>query len=112
MLSAPHRLRRQADIEATWKKGRRVRTAVAVAAIRLTTPGVPARVTVIVGKRVSPLAVRRHRLQRLWRQLVREIITDHPYGYDMVITATPAAARIRTLDEARGASASIFNHLP
>lgn len=112
VLSAQHRLRRQADIEATWKQGRRVRTAAAIAAIRLTTPSAPARVAVVVGKRVSPLAVRRHRLQRLWRQVVREIITNHPRGYDMVITATPAAARIRTLREVRLASSSIFNHLP
>ena len=83
------RLRRRADVDEVFKRGRSCATAFAV--LRYVGTSGPTRVAVAVGKRLGG-AVRRNRLRRRWREVVR-LGPPLRQGFDVVLVARVAGER-------------------
>ncbi len=98
MLPRQSRLHQRKDIELVVKGGHRIAT-----------PGVviywqsasSTKISCVVGKRVSPLAVRRHYYQRWLRQIAKEYIASSPVPMHMVWVGQPALAKFETLQQLR-----------
>ena len=71
----------------------------------------PARIAVVVGRKVSPSAVMRHRIQRQFRHGVASYLTQYPVGYDMVLVVQPAAKQGVTPQQVQEVYGSIYNQL-
>ena len=80
------RLRRRADVDLVFKRGRSCATALAV--LRYVGTSGPTRVAVAVGKRLGG-AVRRNRLRRRWREVIR-LGPPLRQGFDVVLVARAA----------------------
>lgn len=96
MLSGKHRLRRDEDIKRVLHTGERIRTRALQVSLLKTTLTAPARVSVVAGKRVHASAIVRHKVQRLLREIVADVLRQYPTGYDMVVVAGTPAAQIKT----------------
>jgi ribonuclease P protein component len=87
--SAPERLRRSADIQATFAHGRRWQARLAVAVVRRREAGAP-RLAVLAGRRLGKATVRnraKRRLREVCRGLWRRVCTPA----DIVILARAGA---------------------
>lgn len=82
-----------------------------VAYIAKTNPSDIARVAVVVGRKVSASAVRRHRIQRQLRNQAYLYIKDYPQGYDMVLVAQPSAGPRMTSQSVQDAMKSIYSQV-
>ncbi|THJ68707.1 ribonuclease P protein component [Arthrobacter echini] len=90
MLPVIHRVRTAADFTHTVRSGARSgRRNVLLYGVR-TACASPSRVGFIVGKGVGN-AVTRNLVRRRLREVSAECLTAHPYGYDFVARALPAA---------------------
>jgi ribonuclease P protein component len=84
MLPAKYRLRRKADIELVFAKGKNTFDPLCGARVRKT--NLPeTRFAVVVGTKVSKLAVIRNRLRRRVREVIHHRLGDIATGYDIVL---------------------------
>lgn len=98
MLPRKFRLTKSRDIIATTRQG-----------LHLTTPyarihyreggSLHTRVACIVSKKVSPLAVQRHKYQRWLRESARAVINKQDASCDMVWLARPEITKLKNLKE-------------
>lgn len=102
------RLRRNDDVLAVLRRGKRYRTPHALIHVL---PSDEMRVTCVVGKKVSPSAVTRHRIQRQLREIAREVLPSIPHTYDVVILAIPPILRVESYEELRQAVISALKNL-
>lgn len=58
------------------------------------------RVACVVGKTVSPLAVRRHRYQRVLREAVKNVVAQNSANkpFDVVLIALPSIVNAKNLE--------------
>ncbi len=91
MFSQEHRLRKTADIQATFARGRGVFNK--YFGFKFIKKSGVSRFTVVVSTKVSKKAVVRNRYKRIIRQLVNDNIAKFPSG-DYVITIKPLALKI------------------
>lgn len=99
MLPAANRLRRAADFRENARAGRRSTSGTVVASVLLAdTADAPARVGVVVSKKVGGSVVR-HAVARRLRSGAREILADLPAGSTLVLRALPGAGADRALTE-------------
>lgn len=99
MLARESRLNKKSDIVKTIRYGRRIRTPYVLLYVLKPDP-LPknTQVAVVVGKKVSKVAVKRHRYQRLLREIAREYITDLPPLY-MVWVGIPPLHDVTSKEE-------------
>lgn len=111
MLPRKQRLARSADIQHVLRRGRCFQ----VPGMRIcVAPGATqSRVACIVSKKVSRLAVRRHRYQRWLRSLAKELLAGPLVGkqYDMVLVATPQIKQWHTLADLQSVAWSKLKRL-
>ena len=93
MLPRPHRLHRQDDIIRVVRTGQKIITPyVIIHYLRTTTPS---RIACVVGKKVSPSAVIRHRYQRYLRAIAATIYPSLSANtYDMVWVGRPSLTQV------------------
>lgn len=89
-MDRAHRVRRRSDFDRVRRQGRRLahpllRLQLAPNELAVTRFGF------VVSKRVAPLAHDRNRLRRRLRELARAEIAALPGGYDLILSAQPAA---------------------
>ena len=85
-------LRRKSDIDRVFARGRRRRSSLlTVIAVPREPETAPARVALIVSRKVSRLAVQRNRLRRQLREAFRAVSGDLTRASDVVIIAQRAA---------------------
>ncbi len=96
MVKQAHRLGRSQDIQRVLKTGRRQKTS-HVSVYRTSSPAEVSRFTCIVGKKVSPSAVVRHKIQRWLREVGRELIRTAATPTDIVIVAYPSITDTKSL---------------
>jgi ribonuclease P protein component len=98
VLPDSSRLRRSDDIVTVVRQGYVVQTPyVRVFALpKLTTPS---RVACVVGRKVSPQAVIRHRYQRWLRTYARTLLASLRAGADIVLVGLPALTSVTSLAE-------------
>lgn len=89
MLSSKHRLRKNTDILAVLRTGRQFRLKGLKVYIKSAPDQGFSRVACVVGKKVSPLATRRHSYQRLLRVLAKEVMSSRQQSVDIVFVAQP-----------------------
>lgn len=90
MLPKAHRLLSDKDFQATWKRGRSFYTKILgfkVLGNRLAV----SRFGIVVGNKISKKSTDRNRLKRQLREILQAQIGKISPGYDLVITALPAA---------------------
>lgn len=88
------RLRRAEDFRRAQGSGQRVRTPhFILVVVRGPTPGAPARMGLVVSRKVGN-AVARNRVKRRVRELFRTWETLVPAGIDLVVIAGPGAAEV------------------
>ena len=100
MLTAPHRLRRAADINRVYSRGRYGRAE--HLHIKCLANGLNlSRGVVIVGRKISKRAVVRNRLRRQVAAQLAVLWSKVPSGYDLVVTmhADPGAATTAGLNK-------------
>jgi ribonuclease P protein component len=102
MLPYNLRLRSNSEIADITKRGKRVSGEKLKIYYRDSDRGYT-RVACVVGKKVSKLAVRRHKLQRWLREVARQEIknTLSAWSYDMVWVALPSANALNSLADVR-----------
>ena len=94
MLSKQNRLTRTKDIQAVLK-GRAIKRQGVLLRIGAQEPGLPPRIAVVVGRRVSKKATMRNRIKRQIREAIRQLIRDIPQGMKCVITALPESKTMK-----------------
>ncbi|TYD00535.1 ribonuclease P protein component [Arthrobacter echini] len=90
MLPVINRVRAAGDFSHTVRSGARAGRRNVLLYGVLTSGGSPSRVGFIVGKNVGN-AVARNLVKRRLRYAALEQLRAHPYGYDLVVRALPAA---------------------
>lgn len=90
MFADKNRLRNDKDVERALKSKKSVFDA--VAGLKYVANGRPDnRITVVVGTKVSKLAVDRNRVKRQYREIIRLMLPNLKTGYDMVILVSKPA---------------------
>jgi len=90
MLPKRHRLLAEKDFQAAWKRGRSFYTKILGFKISRNDLTV-SRFGIIVGNKISKKSTDRNRLKRQLREILRAKIEKISPGYDLVVTALPAA---------------------
>lgn len=90
MLQRQHRLSAEKDFQTTWKRGRSFYTKILGFKISRNDLAV-SRFGVVVGNKVSKKSTDRNRLKRQLREILQAKIGKIRPGYDLVVTALPAA---------------------
>lgn len=90
MLPKQHRLSAEKDFQATWKRGRSFYTKILGFKILENRLAV-SRFGIVVSNKVSAKATDRNRLKRQLREILQTKIGKISPGYDLVVTALPAA---------------------
>ncbi len=98
MLPKEHRLRRERDFDRVFKNGATITRPPLRAKIARREDAGPARIGVIVGRRVSRRAVVRHRIKRIIRAAVHGELAEIPAGCDVAIVALPGAENLDSND--------------
>lgn len=92
MLPRRSRLHRQDDIIRVVRTGQKIITPYVI--IHYLPASAGSRIACVVGKKVSPSAVARHRYQRWLREIVKSITPSLPNkAYDMVWVGRPSLAQ-------------------
>jgi ribonuclease P protein component len=94
MLAKKYRLSKRPDIEAVFKKGRRINHPLFVLYIMHNRLGY-SRFAFPVSKKVSKKAVERNRIRRMERESVRVHYKDISAGNDVIIIATQRTLEIK-----------------
>jgi len=90
MFTDKNRLRNDKDVERALKSKKSVFDA--AAGLKYVANGLPdSRVTVVVGTKVSKLAVDRNRVKRQYREIIRLLLPTMKSGYDMIILVSKPA---------------------
>lgn len=108
MLPNKNRLKKDADFQKTWKRGLSFYTKILGFKILQNNLAV-SRFGIVVGTKISKLAVVRNRLKRQIREILHKKIKEIVPGYDLVITVLPAAAG-KTSEELEGEINSGLKH--
>ncbi|MEX0649571.1 MAG: ribonuclease P protein component [Candidatus Andersenbacteria bacterium] len=87
------RLRHKDDVLAVIRHGKKARTPYALIYIQ---PSKNLRMACVVGKKVSRLAVQRHRIQRQLREILREVAPSFSTPVDIVAVALPPAKTVES----------------
>ena len=92
MLPAQHRLRKKADHNRVFKKGRRSLCPffVLLAVKREVDKDAPTRFSFVVSKKVDKRAPVRNRVRRVLRESVKTVLTEVKPGYDCIVIARNA----------------------
>jgi len=98
MLPRKLRLTKCRDVVATIRQGAHLTTPYAHIHYRRSN-NLHARVACIVSKKVSPLAVQRHKYQRWLRESARAAINNQSASCDMVWMAKPKITKLKNLKE-------------
>lgn len=96
MLKQAHRLGRSQDIQRVLKTGRRQKSG-HVAIYKSPSSAAVSRFTCIVGKKVSPSSVARHKIQRWLREIGRELLNRQTTPMDIVVVAHPGITKVESL---------------
>lgn len=97
MLKKVHRLRRSQDIARVLKTGQRAQPGGYVTIYKIPSPAPTSRYTCIVGKKVSPSSVARHKIQRWLREVGRELLNRQTIPMDIVVVAHPKITEVESL---------------
>lgn len=89
MLKKVHRLRRSQDIAHVLKTGQWAQPGGYVTIYKTPSSSPISRYTCIVGKKVSPSSVARHKIQRWLREVGRELLDKQTTPMDIVVVAHP-----------------------
>lgn len=94
MLSKVNRLTKKKDFDAVWQKGRS--SFDKIIGIKILANGLKKnRFGIMVGLKVSKLAVERNKIKRRIREIIRSKEVVLRTGFDIAITAMPAARRLK-----------------
>lgn len=102
MLPAKHRLRHEVDILKVLRHGQR-QDHQAATIYTSKSDQTLSRAACIVGKKVSPSAVVRHRYQRWLRELAAEMMKTSQKPVDVVLVAKPAILQSKSLADLKQA---------
>ncbi len=80
------RVRRQADFDRAWKRGRRARAS-SLVVVAVDNGTERTRLGLSIGRRIWPGAVQRNRLKRVIREAFRTVYPDLPGGVDLIVMA-------------------------
>lgn len=80
------RVRRQADFDRAWRRGRRARAS-SLVVVAVDNGSERTRLGLSVGRRIWPGAVQRNRLKRVIREAFRTVYDDLPAGVDLIVMA-------------------------
>lgn len=89
MLPAPQRLSKDKEIQVVVKQGRRARGRFVLIYTQKAI-GTGSRIACVVGKKVSPSSVIRHKYQRWLREAIRLHLSEIRQPSDMVIVGLPS----------------------
>lgn len=84
MLPKKNRLTKKSEFSEVLTKGRIFQGPLFGTAVYKRNDGLPAKIGIIVSKKISKLAVKRNRAKRLLRESLRRLIKDAPDGLNIV----------------------------
>lgn len=91
MLPKQHRLQKDADFQKIWKSGRSFYTK--ILGFKAAKTGREfSRLGIVVGNKISKKATERNRLKRQLREILAKRICQIGPGWDIVVSALPAAS--------------------